>query len=81
MEVSLKGIEEEVLTRKIAAIVADKILVIKDQIKREVVNQISSELYKELHDSPELEARVNEIITKADKAIQGRINKKVTELL
>lgn len=81
MDINLKGLEEGVLTNKIAEIVANKILVMKDQIKKEIVNQISAELYKELHDSPELESRINEIINKADKAIQGRVNKQITELL
>lgn len=81
MEVNLKGMDEVALTRVIANLVADRILVMKDQIKKEIVNQISAELYKELHDSPELEFRINEIINKADKSIQGRINKEITELL
>ena len=79
MDIRLEGFKEGVFTERVCEIVSSKILEMKDQIKKEIVNQVATELKEELDVNPALNARINEILDKADKTIQIRINKQYND--
>jgi len=78
-KVEVSNWDEQKIQSEIVETCCDKILQMKDQIKREVVNKIVFELRTEIMNDSVIDNRINEILDKADKVILSRINNQFNE--